>query len=87
MNIEEPWSTIDQSLRRLLNTARASKGMSWDDVAAALEARGWKISAGNLMTRHSRMAFRADELIVLLDVLDVENISVKALLGAPAPRP
>lgn len=78
---ETPWNTIDQSLRRMLNTARAAKGLSWEDVASMLRGRGWDISAGNLMTRHSRMAFRADEIVLLLDVLGVENVCVQALLG------
>lgn len=71
-----PWNEIDKSLRRLIASARASKGMSWEDVAKAVSELGWDISAGNLMTRNSRMAFRADELIVLLSVLGVNEIAV-----------
>jgi hypothetical protein len=42
--------------------------------------RGWVITPGNLMTRHSRMAFRADELVLLLDVLGVKEISIAKLV-------
>lgn len=72
-----PWDTVDQTLRRQVSTARAARGMSWDDVAAALAQRGWDITPGNLMTRHSRMSFRADELIVLLDVLGVAELTIR----------
>lgn len=76
-SVPAPWEAIDRSLRRLIATARASKGMSWEEVAKAVSAQGWEISAGNLMTRHSRMAFRADELMVLLWVLGVKEIPVQ----------
>lgn len=79
MNTQDngPWKEIDQGLRRLVASARASRGMSWEQVAKALAERGWEISPGNLMTRHSRMAFRADEMLLLLDVLGVANLPVR----------
>ena len=72
-----PWSEIDQGLRRLVASARAARGMSWEQVAKAVGERGWEISAGNLMTRHSRMAFRADEMMLLLDVLGVRELPIQ----------
>lgn len=79
-NDEVVWGPIDEALRRSLSAARATKGWSWDDVAREVQARGWDITPGNLMTRQSRMSFRGDELVLLLDVLGVREISVPALL-------
>ncbi len=76
---QQPWPVVDEALRRALAVAKARKGWKWDDVAEALELRGWTITPGNLMTRHSRMAFRADELILLLDVLGVDSLSIAEL--------
>lgn len=78
----EPWTEMDKALRKTLTTARAAAGMTWDEVSAALRDKGWDITPGNLMTRQSRMSFRADEYLLLLHVLGVENLSVKA--HAPA---
>lgn len=78
----EPWSSIDESLRRLINSARAAKGWTWEDVAQAVQAKGWDITAGNLMTRHSRMSFRADEWLVLLAALQVKDVPVHLLVPA-----
>ena len=75
---KDPWNDLDQSLRRVIATARAARAMSWEDVASAVNARGWEITAGNLMTRHSRMAFRADEYMLILDVLGVKDLAVRA---------
>jgi hypothetical protein len=66
---------LAEHVRRTLSSARAAKGWSWDAVASALSARGWNITPGNLMTRHSRGAFRADELLLLMEVLGVAEIS------------
>ena len=73
--VEDPaWAPIQQHLRLALSSARAAKGWKWTDVASELEKRGWSVSAGNLMTRHSRMSFRADELLMLMDVLGMASI-------------
>jgi hypothetical protein len=68
------WAPIQQHLRLALASARAAKGWKWTDVARELGKRGWRVSAGNLMTRHSRMSFRADELLMLMDVLGMAAI-------------
>jgi hypothetical protein len=70
------WGGIDQSLRRTIATARAAKGWTWDDVALALAERGWEVTPGNLMTKFSRMAFRADELVLVLTVLGVTALPI-----------
>lgn len=75
--IEVVWDRIDDGLRRTLSAARAARGWSWDDVAREVAKRGWTITPGNLMTRHSRMSFRADELILLLDVMGVRSLPVR----------
>lgn len=74
----EPWGTIDEHLRRTLSSARAARGLSWEDLARELGKRGWVITPGNLMTRHSRCAFRADEYVLLMDVLGVSSVSTHA---------
>jgi hypothetical protein len=73
-----------EALRRTISTARAAAGMSWGQVAKELGARGWKISSANLMTRHSRMAFRIDEYLLILDVLGVREVRVKPHLTGAA---
>ena len=74
-----PWKVLDDHLRRTLSSARAAKDYSWEDVSQALAARGWNITPGNLMTRHSRGAFRADEWLLIMDVLEVRSIEVPSI--------
>lgn len=69
------WSPIDAHIRRTISSARAAKGYSWEEVSRQLARRGWIITPGNLMTRYSRCAFRADEYILLMDVLGVSTIA------------
>lgn len=71
------------SLRQVIYNARKASGLSWEQVAKQLRGRGWDISSGNLMTRHSRMAFRIDEYLLILDVLGVDLIEVKNHLVRP----
>ena len=73
-----------EALRRTISSARAAAGMSWEQVAKELGGRGWEITSGNLMTRHSRMAFRIDEYLLILDVLGVREIQVKPHLQLSA---
>jgi len=72
----EPWASLDDYLRRTISAAKAVKGYSWEEVARQVQARGWKITPGNLMTRHSRGAFRADELLLLMDVLGMGALTL-----------
>ena len=74
----DPWASLDDYLRRTISAARAAKGYSWEEVARQVQARGWKITPGNLMTRHSRGAFRADELLLLMDVLGMGALTLPA---------
>lgn len=67
-------SHLSVQLHSTLNHARTKKGWSWSTLSKALHGKGWKITPGNLATRHSRMAFRADELLVLMQVLDIAAI-------------
>lgn len=71
----DPWKPLDDYLRRTLSAARAAKGYSWEEVSRRLAEKGWEITPGNLMTRHSRGAFRADELLLLMEVLGISAIS------------
>ena len=71
-----PWKQLDNHLRRTLSSARAAKGYSWEDVSLALAARGWNITAINLMTRYSRVSFRANEWFLIMDVLEVRSIEI-----------
>jgi hypothetical protein len=75
-----PWKDLDKALRRTVASARAARGWNWEQVSVELGQRGWTITAGNLMTRHSRMAFRADEIVLLLDVLGVKELQIASLL-------
>lgn len=68
------WTPLDSHLRRLISSARAAKGYSWAEVSRQLGLRGWAITPGNLMTRHSRGAFRADEFLLLMEVLGVSSV-------------
>lgn len=76
-----PWPSIEQMLRRRVASARAAKGWTWEQLSKELALRGWVITASNLMTRHSRMAFRADELVLILTTLGVKELSLET--GAP----
>jgi hypothetical protein len=73
------WKRLDDHLRRTLSSARAAKGYSWENVSQALAARGWNITPANLMTRHSRGAFRANEWLLIMDVLEVRSIEVPSI--------
>ena len=72
---QEPWKVLDDHLRRTVSSARAAKGYSWEEVSRRLSERGWEITPGNLMTRHSRGAFRADEMLLLMAVLDIPSLT------------
>ena len=72
---QEPWKVLDDHLRRTVSSARAAKGYSWEEVSRRLSEHGWEITPGNLMTRHSRGAFRADEMLLLMAVLDIPSLS------------
>ena len=78
--VRDPWKPLDEHLRRTLSSARAAKGYSWEDVSQALGARGWNITPSNLMTRHSRGAFRADEWLLIMDVLEVRSIEIPSFV-------
>lgn len=82
--VKKAGGSVDaEALRRTISKARAAAGMSWGQVSKELEGRGWKITSANLMTRHSRMAFRIDEYLLILDVLGVREVRVKPhLMGA-----
>lgn len=70
----------DSALRQTIADARTAAHMSWEQVSKELASRGWNITSGNLMTRHSRMAFRVSEYLLILDVLGVKEIRVKSHL-------
>lgn len=71
----------DSALRQTIADARTAAHMSWEQVSKELAGRGWNITSGNLMTRHSRMAFRVSEYLLILDVLGVKEIRVKPHLA------
>lgn len=75
----DPWEKLDNQIRRMISSARAAKGYTWEDLAKELQIKGWDITAGNLMTRHSRCAFRADEVMLIMNVLGVQKVDVPSI--------
>jgi hypothetical protein len=63
-------------LKRRINVARAERGLSWAQIAEQLSTRQKPVTAGSLMSKHSRGSFTALELVALLRVLGVESVDV-----------
>lgn len=63
------YEKTQRDLRRQIDSARSESGLSWKDVSDRLKSFGLDISAGHLSTKHSRMTWRATEVIMVLRVL------------------
>lgn len=75
------------SMQRKIAAAKAARGLTWGQIAAALNQCGLRVTATNLMSKQSRCSFRAKELIILLrvlgiDLLDLRDVTVDGLEDA-----
>ena len=71
-----PSKAIAAWLKRKINVAKAKAGLSWPRISEALAEQGTVISAGSLMSKHSRGSFTAGELLALLQVLGVRTLNI-----------
>lgn len=69
-------SPIAGALERKIAAAKAAKGVTWQHISDAMKACGFELSSTNLMTKQHRNSFRADELIVLLRLLEVNTLEL-----------
>ena len=73
-----PRTDAAEWLKRRINAAKAERGMSWAQIAEKVSGRDRKVSAGSLMSKHSRASFTALELIEILQALDVQALNLPA---------
>lgn len=64
------------SMQRKIAAAKAARGLTWGQIAAALYECGVRLTATNLMSKQSRCSFRAKELIILLRVLEIQSLDL-----------
>ena len=66
-------------VKRLVKSAKASKGMGWDELSEAMRKMGLDISANHLAVKVSRGTLRATELICLMRATGHAFIDLSAL--------
>lgn len=76
-----PVPITSEWLKRRLAAWKAEKGLNWQQIAERMSTFGSHVTAGSLMSKHSRGSFTALEFIGLLQVLGVESFDV------PEPSP
>ncbi|HSW06768.1 DUF6471 domain-containing protein [Aquabacterium sp.] len=82
-----PRTDAAEWLKRRINAAKAERGMSWAQIAEKVSGRDRKVSAGSLMSKHSRASFTALELIEILQALDVQALNLPAERGSSRGNP
>jgi len=75
---------IDQTIvktfvKRQIAKARAESGYEWQDIANVLNNMGVDYTAKNLATKFSRGAFRGQELVLLLKIMDVQQLDLSLI--------
>ena len=65
-----------RALQLKLAAAKAANGLTWQHISLAMAQCGIRLSPTNLMSKQSRGSFKANELIVLLRLLEVNTLDL-----------
>ena len=65
-----------QWLKRRVAAWKAGAGLNWREIAELMSTGDMQITAGSLMSKHSRASFTAIELIALLQVLGIASLEL-----------
>lgn len=65
-----------QWLKRRVAVVKAERGLNWREIAELMSSADMHITAGSLMSKHSRGTFTAIELIALMQALGITSLEM-----------
>jgi hypothetical protein len=77
--LEQGATATKMVLKRLVKTAKASKDLDWDGVAALMTDAGMPISGNHLAVKVSRGTLKATEFLCLMRVLGHSFIDLSSI--------